>query len=381
MLTESLAAKFECDVQWERAAKFLDIDPLLLRQIREPRLECAARIPCVGGTALLHSAAGPLICKDTLATIAVGPEASAEAARVALADLQCDAALADELRSSAAVTLQLPADLHESELWQCARECAPILSRGLGATSFLSDDPPSAAFARWVCSAAVPYHVQFSAGSETHCAGARTAEAMVVCASLALHERAKSIHGAAVAVLGSGATARSAMRAFTEAGSRIIAVADESGAVVETSGLQIPALLAHIEGGGLLTEYAGAEHVRRSDVLALAIDAVLLADDNGINPEAAVRIRAKVVLLAPGANIAVESLEALEAGGMMVIPEALSRSARLLLPTGDADLRRRIEAIWEKLKDLRDRHAPSLDFAVRVLVLQTLAEREQGRRP
>jgi hypothetical protein len=86
---------------------------------------------------------------------------------------------------------------------------------------------------------------------------------------------------------------------------------------------------------------------------------------------------AKVILLASRAGWRESGLEE---GTALVIPESLPRAARLL---GESASNRQtaIEGIWKRLKGLRDQNGISLDFAWRVFVLQSLAERERFSRP
>ncbi len=67
------------------------------------------------------------------------------------------------------------------------------------------------------------------------------------------------IGGARVAVQGFGNVGGTAGRLFAEAGARVVAVQDHTGSVFNDGGLDVPALLAHVQETGGVGGFAGAE--------------------------------------------------------------------------------------------------------------------------
>src|ERR1017187_1363536 len=50
------------NIEWERAARILDLDPRMVRRLHKPRMECVSRQECVALGASLYVAAGPRNC-------------------------------------------------------------------------------------------------------------------------------------------------------------------------------------------------------------------------------------------------------------------------------------------------------------------------------
>ena len=75
-----------------------------------------------------------------------------------------------------------------------------------------------------------------------------------------------AIEGARVAVQGFGNVGGTAGKLFAEAGAKVVAVQDHTGTIYNASGLDVPALLAHVKARGGVGGFAGAGLAKRLPV-------------------------------------------------------------------------------------------------------------------
>jgi glutamate dehydrogenase (NAD(P)+) len=135
------------------------------------------------------------------------------------------------------------------------------------------------------------------------------------------------LHGASVAVQGFGNVGSHAARIFADEGAKVVAVSDISGAVHDPAGLDIPALLRHVEEHGFLEGYADADTITNEQLLELECDVLApCALQNQITHENAGRIRCRI--LAEGANgpTTLEADEILEEHGVFILPDILANA-------------------------------------------------------
>jgi glutamate dehydrogenase (NAD(P)+) len=234
----------------------------------------------------------------------------------------------------------------------------------------------------------MPLRVPQAYCSQLH---ATVADSIVETSSLALEDLGKKLRSAKVSVIGVGSIARSCIQRFHERGARVVAVADESGAVVNSDGIEIAALLRHIESGGLLTEFADAEHALHSEALATASDLLLLdIAGTGLTANNAAAVKASIVAEGPVAELSFGAVFQLNERGVMVIPRLLTRCVRTLPDVRESQYRateretrhrQLLSQLWNELKAVRQLRAVSLHAAVRILVLQRLAERDRTMCP
>jgi glutamate dehydrogenase (NAD(P)+) len=114
---------------------------------------------------------------------------------------------------------------------------------------------------------------------------------------------------------------------LAERGSRVIAVSDLSGGVVDERGLDVAALHAWVADHGSLAEYPGGDHISNAELLELSCDVfVLAAREDQITGENAGRVDAR--LIAEGANgpTSVDADEILAERGIPVLPDVLTNA-------------------------------------------------------
>jgi glutamate dehydrogenase/leucine dehydrogenase len=381
-ITDQRPREMEDEIAWERAAKLLDIDRGVLRRARTPRMEWVSRHDCAAGAGSLYGATNQ-ISNAGFATVLVGSAMRpAQVAEEAIA-LQMELALAASEKGGAAIGVQLPSTaVSERDIFDLARECAPVVSRFCGDARLLPTDTMSAAFSNWMASAPSVLGAKLRAPGEAperYLAEEerRSAHAIAHLSAVALDEIGKKPRSARVAIIGLDALGRECMREMQELGVHIVAVADESGGLVNEAGIEIAPLSKHVEGGGLVAEYVGAEHIAYAEALALQTDVLLLTAHGRAVTEGNARSNASAVVVAGSRGCVSPGVsEDLSASGVIVIPNLLVRSCRWM---GVEDLR--LESAWKDLNAVRKTHSCSFSMAPLLLSLHRLAERERSASP
>ncbi|MDA0595677.1 MAG: glutamate dehydrogenase [Chloroflexi bacterium] len=134
-----------------------------------------------------------------------------------------------------------------------------------------------------------------------------------------------------VAVQGFGAVGSSAAQTMFDNGAKVIAVSDADGAIINTSGLDIPALLRIVLNGGSVSDYADADPLDNADLLTLDCDVLIpAAIEDVITAVNAPDVRAGIIV--EGANRPVTSVadEILADAGKNVIPDILANAGGVI---------------------------------------------------
>ena len=135
------------------------------------------------------------------------------------------------------------------------------------------------------------------------------------------------IDGARVAVQGFGNVGEAAARLFADAGARVVALQDSSGAIANPAGLDVHAAKAWRQQQGRLSGAPGAETIDADRFWSVEADILVAAAmENQITPAVAERIHARI--LAEGANgpTTPEADLILQERGITVIPDVLANA-------------------------------------------------------
>ena len=134
-----------------------------------------------------------------------------------------------------------------------------------------------------------------------------------------------------VAVQGFGAVGAAAAQTMFDNGAKVIAVSDVDGAIINTSGLDIPALLRIVLDGGSVSDFVDADLLDNADLLTLDCDVLIpAAIEDVITPMNAPDVRAGIII--EGANRPVTSVadEILADAGKNVIPDILANAGGVI---------------------------------------------------
>lgn len=151
-----------------------------------------------------------------------------------------------------------------------------------------------------------------------------TGRGVAITADEALKRCNGTLKGAKVIVQGFGNVGSAAASVMVEMGAVLVGVSDEHAALYQADGLDLAALLQHVERTGRLTGAPSGKAVRHADLLEMACDVLApCATANQITAENAGRIQARVI--AEGANgpTTPEADAILHAKKVFIIPDIL----------------------------------------------------------
>ncbi|MDY0072772.1 MAG: Glu/Leu/Phe/Val dehydrogenase [Thauera sp.] len=135
------------------------------------------------------------------------------------------------------------------------------------------------------------------------------------------------LDGARVAVQGFGNVGGIAGKMFAEAGAKVVAVQDHTGTVTRASGLDVPALLAHVRQTGGVAGFADAEVMNDADFWGVDCDILIPAALEGqITAANAGKIRARMVIEGANGPTTPEADDILNDKGVLVLPDVISNS-------------------------------------------------------
>lgn len=128
-----------------------------------------------------------------------------------------------------------------------------------------------------------------------------TGRGLLFAAECLFADMGKNVSDFAYAIQGFGNVGAWAARLFHEAGGRVVAVADVNGAIRNTKGLDIPALVAHVDKTKSVVGFAGAEAFAADQILFEPCDVLIPAAlGDVLKGSNAGQVKAKTIL--EGAN-------------------------------------------------------------------------------
>ncbi|NWF65787.1 MAG: Glu/Leu/Phe/Val dehydrogenase [Chloroflexi bacterium] len=140
-------------------------------------------------------------------------------------------------------------------------------------------------------------------------------------------ERGLQIKGATAVIQGFGQVGSVVARCLHEAGSKVLAVSDIKGGVVNESGLDIPRLLEYVKKTGFVVGFAGGEALDQQDIFSLECDiAVPAAVQNVINQHNAGGVKAKIVVEAANGPITADAEQVLQEKGVWIVPDVIANA-------------------------------------------------------
>jgi glutamate dehydrogenase (NAD(P)+) len=129
------------------------------------------------------------------------------------------------------------------------------------------------------------------------------------------------------AIQGFGNVGSWAAKLFHEAGGKIVAVADVSGGVRNPKGLDIPALVAHVEKTKGVAGFAGGEAIPANEILFDTCDVLIPAAlGDVLNGQNAVKVKAKIVLEGANHPTDPEADAVFAANGVTVVPDIFANA-------------------------------------------------------
>ncbi|MFS0700928.1 Glu/Leu/Phe/Val dehydrogenase [Cellulomonas sp. 179-A 4D5 NHS] len=159
-----------------------------------------------------------------------------------------------------------------------------------------------------------------------------TSRGVVHAARAALAEAGVGMDEVTVAIQGFGKVGSHATRFFAEGGARVVAVSDEYGGVHDPSGLDVPALLAHVAATGSVTGFEDAEPIDNTSLLALDVDVLVPAAVEGVlDARTAPSVKARWVVEAANGPTTQRGDELLAERGVIVVPDILANAGGVVV--------------------------------------------------
>jgi glutamate dehydrogenase (NAD(P)+) len=149
---------------------------------------------------------------------------------------------------------------------------------------------------------------------------------------LAMRDAGMDPSGARVAIQGFGKVGGVCAELMSAEGMTVVAVSDSTCGLYRAEGLDLTALRHLKEEGGHFTDYGGAEQIDRDQLLTLDVEVLVPAAlEAQIGERNADRVRAKVIAEGANAPLTTEADEALEARGVLILPDILANAGGVVV--------------------------------------------------
>lgn len=159
-----------------------------------------------------------------------------------------------------------------------------------------------------------------------------TGRGIAVITDVALKDIGSQIAGASVVVQGFGNVGQNVALTAARMGARVLAVSDLYGALYNPKGLDISALVQHVEQRKPVPEFAGGEVITNSELLQMACDVLVpAAMENQITMENAPLIQAKLIVEGANGPVTSDADRVLGNRGITVVPDILANAGGVLV--------------------------------------------------
>lgn len=137
-----------------------------------------------------------------------------------------------------------------------------------------------------------------------------------------LREAGTELKDKRVVVQGFGNVGSWGARLLHAHGAKVLAVSDVNGGIFSGDGLDIPAVLEHVDSHGTVVGFPKAEAISNADLLVADCDVLMPAALGGVITEAnASQVKAKYVIEAANGPVSAEADQVLADKGVTVIPD------------------------------------------------------------
>ncbi|RVX38243.1 glutamate dehydrogenase (NAD(P)+) [Nonomuraea polychroma] len=206
----------------------------------------------------------------------------------------------------------------------------------------------------------------------------------------------RSPEGVTVAVQGFGKVGALTAQYLADAGCKVVAVSDITGAVYASGGLDIAGLRTRAAETGGVHGYRHADALPLDDLLELDVDVLIPAALEGAITEAnAPRIRARLIVEGANGPTTPEADEILNAGGATIVPDILANAGGVIVSylewvqnmqayswsSGEVELKLRdlMESAFSEVKSMAAARGLTLRQAAHVIGVGRVAEAHQMR--
>jgi glutamate dehydrogenase (NAD(P)+) len=141
-----------------------------------------------------------------------------------------------------------------------------------------------------------------------------------------------SLAGARVVIQGFGNVGSIAARLLREMGAAVVAVSDVEGGLYNPKGLDIPALLAHTQGGRWVREFPEGEPVGNQALLTLPCEILVPAALGGVlTAQNAPSVKARLIVEGANGPATAEADRLLRDRGVFIVPDVLANAGGVIV--------------------------------------------------
>jgi glutamate dehydrogenase (NAD(P)+) len=142
----------------------------------------------------------------------------------------------------------------------------------------------------------------------------------------------RPIEGATVAIQGFGNVGRFTAECLHLVGARVVAVSDVHGAIHRADGLDVPALIGHVDATRKVEGFEGARAIGNDELLALDVDILIPAAIGGVFDAArAEAARAGMIIEAANSPVWPDGDAVFRRRGIPVVPDILANAGGVLV--------------------------------------------------
>ncbi len=135
------------------------------------------------------------------------------------------------------------------------------------------------------------------------------------------------LQGARISIQGFGNVGGTAARLFTEVGAKIVAVQDHTGTIYDANGLDVPALLEHVQQTGGVGGAANTTAIAADEFWAIETDILIPAALEGqITKDNAETVRARIIVEGANGPTTPEADDILNQKGVVIVPDVLANA-------------------------------------------------------
>ncbi|KAL5211445.1 hypothetical protein ABZP36_022292 [Zizania latifolia] len=161
---------------------------------------------------------------------------------------------------------------------------------------------------------------------------AATGRGVMYATEALLTEHGKSISGSTFVIQGFGNVGSWAAQLIHEKGGKIVALGDVTGAISNKSGIDIPALMKHMNNGGSLKDFHSAEIIDAAELLVHECDVLIPCALGGVlNRGNAADVKARFIIEGANHPTDTEADEILAKKGVIVLPDIYANSGGVIV--------------------------------------------------
>ena len=198
------------------------------------------------------------------------------------------------------------------------------------------------------------------------------------------------------AVQGFGKVGRGAARFLSEAGLKVVGVADIYGGLYNAAGIDIEGLEKFVDETGKVVGFPGADPIDASDVLTLEVDVLVPAAIEGVLTSAnAESVKAKLIVEGANGPTTPSADKVFNDSGILVVPDILANAGGVVVSYFEwvqglaaywwseeevnQRLKERMRGAWERVSDFSQKNNLHLRDAATAMAVKKVADAHRLR--